>query len=301
MTDQLSSWAEQPVVICTYGPSGIGKSTDMGYSFPNALFIAAPGALNSVHSLCGYTPKTTWVNTISDATELIKAASGQFRTVVIDDFSFLAEQTFSALEKKYNGFRLWGELRDAALRFRDTSRMSGVNVVMNCWEQAPKNKPDGSRVRGGPMLSGRLPEQIPALCDVVLRAVHEPRNQPWPAVYRCNPDPNFVMKDRFHTAAVADPSPMNLAELLRAGGLNISRHPDLNGQEGDVAAIASSLTGVVKDDTSLLNEVYTSLLSSGKPVAAARWTLRDSLDRAVLTRAKAAAEGVFLQTSHSLS
>ncbi len=44
MTDQLSSWAEQPVVICTYGPSGIGKSTDMGYSFPNALFIAAPGA-----------------------------------------------------------------------------------------------------------------------------------------------------------------------------------------------------------------------------------------------------------------
>jgi hypothetical protein len=301
MTDQPSSWAEQPVVICTYGPSGIGKSTDMGYSFPNALFIAAPGALNSVHSLCGYTPKSTWVNTISDATELIQAAAGKFHTVVIDDFSFLAEQTFSALEKKYNGFRLWGELRDAALRFRDTSRMSGVNVIMNCWEQAPKNKPDGSRVRGGPMLSGRLPEQIPALCDVVLRAVHEPRNQPWPAVYRCNPDPNFVMKDRFHTASVADPAPMNLGEILRSSGLNVPRHPAMNGQEQEVAAISSSLTGVVKDDTALINEVYTSLVANGQAVAKARWTLRDALDRAVLRRAKAQAEGTFLTISTTLS
>jgi len=301
MTDQPDGWAEQPVVVCTYGPSGIGKSTDMGYSFPNALFIAAPGALNSVTSLCGYAPTTTWVDTIPDATELIKAASSKFSTVVIDDFSFLAEQTFSSLEKKYSGFRLWGELRDAALRFRDTSRMAGVNVVMNCWEQAPKTKPDGSRVRGGPMLSGRLPEQIPALCDIVLRAVHEPRNQPWPAVYRCNPDPSYVMKDRFHTASVADPSPMNLGELLRASGLNVPRHPSMNGQEEDVTAISSSLTGVVKDDTPLLNEVYTSLISAGKPVAAARWTLRDALDRAVLRRAKVQAEGVFLQTSNTLS
>lgn len=301
MTDQHPSWAEQPVVVCTYGPSGIGKSTDMGYSFPNALFIAAPGALNSVQSLCGYTPTSTWVNTIPEATELIKSAAGTFHTVVIDDFSFLAEQTFSALEKKYSGFRLWGELRDAALRFRDTSRMSGVNVVMNCWEQAPKSKPDGSRVRGGPMLSGRLPEQIPALCDVVLRAVHEPRNQPWPAVYRCNPDPSYVMKDRFHTASVADPAPMNLGEILRASGLNVPRLGSMNGQESDVEAIASNLTGVVKSDTPLLNEVYTSLVSSGKPVAAARWTLRDALDRAVLRRAKVQAEGTFLQQSTTLS
>lgn len=300
MTDRPSPWAEQPTVVCTYGPSGIGKSTDMGYSFPNALFIAAPGALNSVTALCGYTPQRTWVHTIQDATKLIENASDHFGTVVIDDFSFLAEQTFSQLEKKYSGFKLWGELRDAALRFRDTSRYAGVNVVMNCWEQPPKTKHDGSRVRGGPMLSGRLPEQIPALCDVVLRAVHEPRNQPWPAVYRCNADPSYVMKDRFHTAFVADPAPMNLGELLRASGLNLPRHPDLNGQEKEVEAIASNLTGVVKDDTPLLNEVYTSLVAAGKSPLASRWTLRDALDRAVLRRAKLKADGLFLQPAASL-
>ena len=148
-------WANEPVVVMTYGPSGVGKTTDMGYSFPRALFIAAPGALTSIRSVCGYEPTRIWVDTLSAATDLIEAASGKYQTVVIDDFSFLAEQTFSTLEKKYSGFRLWGELRDTALTFRDKARMSGVNVVFNCWEQPPKIKHDGARVRGGPMLSGR--------------------------------------------------------------------------------------------------------------------------------------------------
>ena len=151
------------------------------------------------------------------------------------------------------------------------------------------------------MLTGRLPEQIPALCDVVLRAVYEPLNQPWPAVYRCNAEVSYVMKDRFHTASVADPAPMNLGEILRASGLNVPRHPDLNGQEKEVEIISSSLTGNVKDDTPLLNEVYTSLLSAGKSPAAARWTLRDSLDRAVLRRSKQQADGLFMQPGASLS
>ena len=294
-------WADEPVVVMTYGPSGVGKTTDMGYSFPRALFIAAPGALTSIRSVCGYEPTRVWVDTLSEATDLIEAASGKYQTVVIDDFSFLAEQTFSTLEKKYSGFRLWGELRDTALTFRDKARMSGVNVVFNCWEQPPKIKHDGARVRGGPMLSGRLPEQIPALCDVVLRAVHEPGNQPWPAVYRCSADPNYVMKDRFDIASIADPVPMNLAEILRAAGLKVPRLPDFPKQEAEVEAIASSLTGSVKDDTELLNEIYASLVQSGTPVPVARWTLRDSLDRAVLRRARRQAEGVFLQPTSRLS
>lgn len=294
------TWADRPFVACTYGPSGVGKTTDFGYSFPTALFIAPPGSLNSVRSVCGYEPESCWVQTIPQVTEIIGSVGGQYSTVVIDEFSFLAEQTFSALEKKYNGFRLWGELRDAALQFRDTARMSGVNVVMNCWEQPPKTKHDGSRVRGGPMLSGRLPEQIPALCDVVLRAAHEPKNRPWPAVYRCTPDPSYVMKDRFHTASIADPAPMNLAEILRSSGLHIPRLPSLEGQEEQVEAIASSLSGDVKADTSLVNEVYSSLIASGQSVAVARWTLRDALDRAVLRAAKGQAEDVFLTASTCL-
>lgn len=300
MSDKTSAWGESPVVACTYGVSGLGKSVDLGYSFPRALFVAPPGALNSVQSVCGYQPEQVWVNTIPEVTEIIAGVRDRFKTVVIDEFSFLAEQTFSALEKKHSGFRLWGELRDAALRFRDTSRYSGVNVILACWEQPPKIKHDGSRVRGGPLLSGKLPEQIPALCDVVLRAMHDTAARPWPAVYRCAADPNYVMKDRFDTASVADPAPLNLAEILRASGLMVPRHPDLAKQEEEVEIVASHLTGDVKGDTEQANTIYASLVKAGQPVSVARWTLRDALDRAVLRRAKLASQSVFLPSNNLL-
>jgi len=282
-TKDLASSGE-PVVVCTYGPSGIGKTTDMGYSFPKALFLAAPGALNSVKSVCGYMPERAFVATIEQATDVIEALGAEktFDTVVIDDFSFMAEQTFSELEasKKYTGFKLWGRMRDIALAFRDKSRYSGVNVILNCWEQSPKKRKDGQAVRGGPQLSGKLPESIPALCDLVLRATYEQRRKPWPAVYRCAPDPSYVMKDRFNIATLCDPAPMNLAELLRASGLIIPRL--VEGQEEQVQIISKELSGKPKDDATQVNEVYASLIKSGVSPEVARWTLRDAVDRAVI-------------------
>lgn len=277
-----------PVVVCTFGVSGVGKTTDMGYSFPTALFLAAPGALNSIQSVCGYNPDRLSVSTIEEATAIIEKVgnSKKYKTVVIDDFSFMAEQTFSALESspKYKGFALWGRMRDVALEFRDKSRFAGVNVVLNCWEAPPKQRENGQMVRGGPQLSGKLPEQIPALCDLVLRATHDKKRKPWGAVYRCAPDPSYVMKDRFHIAAQIDPSPMNLGELLRASGIEIDRHPEIKDQEATVQKIAENFTGKIADDANLANEIYTSLLAKGMPAAHAKWTLRDALDRAVIRK-----------------
>jgi hypothetical protein len=289
-----------PVVVCTYGASGLGKSTDCGYSFPTALFVAAPGALGSIESTCGYSPKRTQVNTIPEATKLIEQVAGKFETVVIDDFSFLAEQTFSQFEKKYNGFKLWGELRDAALEFRDKARFAKMNVVLNAWEQPPKTKPDGTKLRGGPQLPGKLPESIPALCDIVLRVQQEPKRKPWPVVYRCHPDPSFVMKDRTNTATSCDPAPMNLAEILRASGIAISRHPEYKEQEDHVEAIAQSLTGEVISDGPLLNNIYAGLLKKGLAAHFAKWTLRDAVDRFVIRRAKEQAANQFVTVSNAL-
>lgn len=290
--------ATTSVVACTYGPSGIGKTTDSGYSFPRALFVAAPGALNSVEKVCGYEPDRIYVSTIQDATALIKkAAKGGYKTIVIDDFSFMAEQTFAELDKKFKGFNLWGALRDAALGFRDESRYAGVNVIINCWEQPPKTNNQGARIRGGPKLSGNLPEAIPAMCDIVLRATHETRRKPWPAVYRCHPDPSYVMKDRFDTATLVDPCPMNLGELLRASGIEIERHPDLPDQEEKVEEIANVLSGNPSEDAEIANTIYTKLVESGVTVSVARWTLRDALDRAVIRSAKGEAQSVFINVA----
>lgn len=293
------------VMVITYGPSGAGKTTDCGYSFPNALYIAAPGALKSIENTCGYKPKSVVRTTIPEVTKLLPDLTGHFDTVVIDDFSFLAEQTFSELEKKHSGFKLWGALRDTALEFRDKARFAKINVVCNAWEQAPKTSMNGQKVRGGPMLSGRLPEQIPAMCDVVLRVAHEPTRKPWPWVYRCSSDPSYVMKDRLNVASLADPCPMNLGEILRAAGVKLARIDETDeaygllklvglGMEDLVEHIATKLTGIPTTDGPDANAFYKELLGKGLAVNVTRWIVRDALDRATIRLAqKTAAESFF--------
>lgn len=286
------------VVICAYGPSGLGKTVDMGYSFPRALFLAAPGALNSVKSVCGYEPDQIEARTISEAIDLLQRAKKKgYSALVIDDFSFMAEQTFSEFEKKFSGFRLWGALRDVALDLRDEARYSGMIVAFNAWEQPPKEGVGMKAVRGGPKLSGTLPESLPALCDVVLRAVHEPHRKLWPAAYRCYLDPSWAMKDRFNIANTCDPAPMNLSEILRAAGFSIQRHAMANGQEEQVQALSESLSGVDSEDIPMANEVYTSLIAKGVPKNFARWTVRDALDRAVIRRALDRTNSTLITTS----
>lgn len=289
-----------PFVVLVYGVSGVGKSVDAGYSFPQALFIAAPGALSSIRSVCGYSPTQVCLQSLQEVTEILAPASKKYRTVVIDDFSFMAEQTLAIVEKKFSGLQLWGALRNDVLEFRNTSRFAGVNVVLNSWEAPPKVKPNGSRVRGGPQLSGNLAEAFPAMCDAVFRAVHEPGRKPWPASYYCAPDPSYVMKDRFNVASIVHPAPMNLGELLRAGGHVIERHPNFPSQEQQVETISQLLSGFVKDDAQTVNEIFAKLLASGTSVAEAKWTMRDAVDRAVIRAAKQAASMQFFDTSSSL-
>jgi hypothetical protein len=295
----MTTASRDAVVVCTYGPSGIGKTTDQGYSFPRAIFIAAPGALQSIKTVCGYVPATASARTIKEATALIQKESKNYRAVVIDDFSHIAEQTFNALEKKFSGFRLWGELRDEALAFRDAARYAGVDVILNCWEQGPKTSPTAGYVRGGPMLSGKLPESIPALCDIVLRASHDKQRVPWPGVYRCSNDPAYVMKDRFNVAAQADPAPMNLAEILRAAGIDVDRHPDMVQYEPVVEDFSrqfdASSEVLVK-----ANELYALLVKEGVAVPAARWILRDALDRHTLRKALSQSQSTFVNLSGKL-
>jgi len=298
----MTALIKDPVLSLSYGPSGIGKTTDTGLSFPNALFIAAPGALQSIRNVAGYAPLVENASTLLDVTKLVntvgsykaKGADTKIDAVVVDDFSYLAEQTFASLEKKFNGFRLWGELRDAVLDFRNAARFAKVHVVVNCWEQAPKDKAGGGRVKGGPMLSGNLPEQVPAMFDMVLRCGQDPMRKPWQGIYQCTLDPNYIMKDRLNVASAAHPAPMNMAELIRAAGYQISRHADMPWQEEMVEKVATSmLEAGPNQDKDIANKVYADLIRHAT-VPQARWTLRDAMDRAVIRRALAARDATYL-------
>ena len=290
--------APEPAFALTYGSSGAGKTSDSGFSFPCGLFIAARGALQPLRHVIGYEPACIEAKSIEDATKIITATASNgkcpYDAIVVDDFSFLAEQTFSLLERRANGWRLWGLLRDVTLDFRNAARYASCHVILNCWEQAPATKPDGTRVRGGPMLSGKLPEQLPALCDLVLRCGFDAGRKPWPGVYRCFPSQEFTMKDRF--GIVPDPAPMNLAEIFRLAGYTVRRHPAVEAwQEQVVTQIAAAL--LASDPArmqDIANAFYKDLVANGIEPKAARWTLRDALDRVVLRRANEARQAQFI-------
>jgi hypothetical protein len=88
------------VVAAVYGPSGLGKTVDMLYSFPTGLFVAPPGALKPAHNVVGHVPDSVEASTIMEATEIVKkhGKAGQYSAIIVDDFSLLAEQTVSPSE-----------------------------------------------------------------------------------------------------------------------------------------------------------------------------------------------------------
>ena len=119
-----------------------------------------------------------------------------------------------------------------------------------------------------------------------------PMRKPWPGVYRCYIDTQYVMKDRF--SVVPDPSPMNLGELLRAAGFKLSRHPALGWQEDAVAAVAAQIDMTdPAQEMVVANAAYLTLLEKGIAPPFARFTVSDALDRVNIARARLAKIAVF--------
>lgn len=283
-------------VIANYGPSGSGKTTDQLYSFPNGLFIAPPGAIKPAHNVVGFVPDTVEAASIMEATKLLKdaAKTGKYDAVIVDDFSLLSESTVNALEKKLTGFKLWGALREYVLDFRDTARRVGMHVVLTAHESTPRTI-NGTFVRGGPRLPGRLPEDVPTACDLVLRAAFEQNKRGWHAVYRCTiDDPNWVTKDRH--GVTPDRAPMNTAEILRMAGYEIRRAPGLEWQEGIVDALAKLLVAEPENEGALMQEAISICGERTTNPLHIRWVMRDSLDRAALLHAKQNVLSIFLDS-----
>jgi hypothetical protein len=270
----------------------------MGYSFVRALHLAAPNALEPYVSVCGWDPEKAKLRreakTIMDGIPLIKVAKDLgLEAIVFDDFSFLAEQTFDHIERNArnanNKFKLWGDLREVTLEFRDAARYAGVHVALNAWEQAPSWRGEGEKrkyVRGGPKLPSDLPDQVPAMCDMVFRGGYEPMRKPWPGVYVCRPDSEWNMKNRFNSTP--EISPMNLGEILRHSGYTISRHPGLPEQEAWVESIATAmLKAGPTGDREIGVQALVELRKKGLHEKHITWTLRDAIDRVALKRATA--------------
>jgi hypothetical protein len=297
---------KDPTFALIYGEGKLGKTTDCLYSFPFALWIAAPGALNPSEGVCGYTVDKSRVfdlQSIAEVTDRLQRLRPHVvDAVVIDDLSLLAERSVLALQKQgFDKYVLWGRVRNDFLALRDVARRCGVHVVMNA-HLGPPRMILNARVRGGPMLQGKAADDLPKACDIVLRAQPIPRlDKPFglPVVYRCTPeDPDYVSGDRNHVTP--DFAPVNIGEILRLAGHPLRRLFDWQEAVVERAATrlhppsgaASSASGAVGGTSRVADVDYVrSILAAtlehvtkklGKDERHAIWTARDAYDRAVL-------------------
>lgn len=288
-----------PVFAITYGQSKVGKTTDNLFSFPNAFYIARPGALKPSENVCGFSipPENVYYAAdLDDAIAKVREvkARKKFKELVVDDLSFLCDATmrkFAASKQDggwgLDGWKLWGAVYNKVLDFRNECRLAGFHVVLNAHEK--ESKPP---VRGGPRLPGKLPEQLPADCDLVMRATMlAPAEQMgklgWKGVYRCAPwDTGWISADRHGVAP--DYGPMNIGEILRAAGYVVTRPPGLEKMETYVESMSNDLwVSGPTNDKAVAQQYAAFFTAHNTPLLLMRWIIRDALDRVTIRRARA--------------
>jgi len=302
-----------PVLGVIYGYPKIGKTCDLGYAFPRAIWIAAPGSTAPLESVCGYAgnpPKD--IDSLEEAVAIMAALQKDLKArervdaLVIDDLTLYVDRTIRALAPRAvskggasDGRALWGLVRLELLNLRDTARRAGLHVFMNAHEQPPRVN-NGTRVRGGPALPGAGAELVPAACDVTLRAMPNPQIPVgWKVEYRCTvEDQDYVSGDRYNVTP--DHAPMNLGEILRAQGFPIRRHPDMPWQEEIVEKIATAILSDISNaefakralamayDESIKRQGGVGMTKAEVDIREKRaiWTQRDAYDRAILRNAQ---------------
>lgn len=301
-----------PVMGTIYGPPKVGKTTDLAYAFPRAIWIAAPGATAPAASVCGYEieRKPVDIEDLDVAISILNALAKEPQkralvdALVLDDLTLYVDRTIRKLAAAgvgaKNHFELWGKIRIKLLDLRDSGRRAGLHVFLNAHEGAPKMV-NGARVRGGPALPGAGAELVPAACDVVLRAVPNPMaiQVGWKVEYRCTAeDLDYVSGDRYNVTP--DHCPMNIGEILRAQGFNVRRHAELPWQEDVVEKIATAILTDISNETFVKSALALAFeraikLQGGPGVTRAEidlrekravWTQRDAYDRAILRNAQ---------------
>lgn len=268
-----------------YSPPKFGKTSDIIYAFPDALFIAAPGALNPAVSVVGIEQLRLVIDaeTIQDVTSLLIRYGKKVRAIVVDDFSVIADETIRRSEKKKNGWKFWANMRNLLLDLRGAARDAGCHIVFNCHERPAGTAKNGMTRRGGPKLPGQMPEDFPALADLVLRARYDPSRIGWPYAYSAGPDPDWIVGDRYDV--VKNAAPMNLGEILRAAGYDIPRPKGLEWIEPGVEGLSAVLAplGVV-EERATVKAAAERLSTAQKDPRHIAWLLRDAVDRAALRR-----------------
>ena len=224
--------------------------------------------------------------TLKEAAVIIEQNCEKYPTIVVDDFSLLAEVTIAELEKTHSFGDMWRQLRADVFFVRDAARYAnekGTHVIFNC-HYTPARVSSGKYVRGGPKLPGQLPEQFSAFADVVAQVEYDETAAPWKYVLRTGPDKENIRGDRL--SIFPDPAPMNLGEALRAAGYEVSRPKGMEWMEKTAESLAVSVLAEGIEEWRGTLKAAAKKLEGKKDIKHIRWVLQDALHRAVIRNSR---------------
>jgi hypothetical protein len=304
--------ARDPSFSIAYADLKAGKTSDVLAAFPNAVFVAAPGALAPAINLWGFEPpQRNDLETFGDVRRFGEKMDSKHVALVVDDATLIADRTANYyFGKGLRGWDIWGAVLASAVKMRDSLRRRGFHIAFTCHPRSARVE-NGVRVRGGPSFQGQCALKIPAACDFLLRAEARPgamtaatgsdlgietggvagagteatQQFGWPMVYRLAWHPDWMQGSRYGTPDLA---PMNLGEILRLAGFSIPRMKGLEWQDKVAAGLAQALW----DGPGLGDAAYTRacfeqvkagcLARFSQNEAHVYWAIRDGFDRAVL-------------------
>ena len=217
--------------ILVYGASGIGKSTDVLYTFRKAAWLLTePGGLIPAAECIGFDPHPVYElfdvdNPERELVDVINkdiipmAQQGQISSVVLDTGSEWADRMMTKLMSSVRDPRqAYGGIVGSVLtplRRLINLKQYGVWVICICHETGPALDSDTKmRLRGGPLLPGKnLPRSFPPKFDLALRATVDQGLGEATRIYQCDPlDPDYITKQRGNAAPKK--GPMELGPIV---------------------------------------------------------------------------------------
>lgn len=234
--------AASRIFAILFGEPKLGKTLAMARMFPKAWWFANLRGLQGMQDLGVY---PLGVDDVLDLDTLYAKTVERFGTpknpnrerikqcpaIVGDDINLLAETTKRLLDDpKHPEHAKDGRMRYAIVGDKIRAYLMlvdglGLNLGLTMHELLP-SKEGGL---GGPKLTSKaISAELPKYVDFCYRMVSAPLRRPWPAEMwtskRAAPD--WILGER-RTVTPRGIAPPNLAEIVRATGVHVDRHPGI--------------------------------------------------------------------------
>lgn len=212
-----------PGSVLIYGPSGVGKTVAVCKTFRRSVVLLTEfDGLASVQTLCGFTPShVVELFSVDAPFEQIEKAiltvveplakKKEISSVVIDSITEVSDRILGVMMARTKGdstptgnaMIAYPEVGRETMKIVRRLQGMGLWVVCTALEQEPKIGIDKKLRRGGPLLPGKLVEQLPGQFSLCLRAAVAPNKT---RVLLCDQlDPVWIMKDRYNVCEVEQP------------------------------------------------------------------------------------------------